>query len=128
MCYIKWCLNGLKDRRGRQWQTTPGLKNCLGNPDTGSPGVYSDSKELLLLLYHYTTSYCIISLHYFITWLKYSAMTSSYKQLSCIPSTCTQVTSMTRPQLVKTVQAIRYMQANRLTRTNVHPSKVIKIE
>jgi len=37
-------------RRGRQWQTTPGLKNCLGNPDTGSPGVYADSKELLLLL------------------------------------------------------------------------------
>jgi len=36
--------------RGRQWQTTPGLKNCLGNPDTGSPGVYADSKELLLLL------------------------------------------------------------------------------
>jgi len=22
---------------------------CQGNPDTGSPGVYSDSKELLLL-------------------------------------------------------------------------------
>ena len=40
----------LKDRRGRQWQTTPGLKNCLGNPDTGTPGVYSDSKESLLLL------------------------------------------------------------------------------
>jgi len=27
----------------------PGHQNCLGNPDTGSPGVYSDSKELLLL-------------------------------------------------------------------------------
>ena len=39
----------LKDRRGRQWQTTTGLKNCLGNTDTGLPGVYSDSKELLLL-------------------------------------------------------------------------------
>ena len=38
------------DRRGRQWQTTPGHQNCLGNPDTGSPGVYSNSKELLLLL------------------------------------------------------------------------------
>ena len=45
-----WNEQILKDRRGRQWQTTPGLKNCLGNPDTGSPGVYADSKELLLLL------------------------------------------------------------------------------
>jgi len=34
----------LKDRRGRQLQTTPGLKDCVANPDTGSPGVYSDSK------------------------------------------------------------------------------------
>jgi hypothetical protein len=41
----------LKDKRGRQWQTTPGHQICLGNPDTGSPGVYSDSKELLLLVY-----------------------------------------------------------------------------
>jgi hypothetical protein len=36
----------LKDRRGRQWQTTPGHEICLGNPDTGSPGVYQDSTEL----------------------------------------------------------------------------------
>jgi hypothetical protein len=40
----------LKDRRGREWQTTSGHKICLGNPDTGSPGVYLYSKDLLILL------------------------------------------------------------------------------
>jgi len=37
-------------------------KNCLGNPDTGSPGVYADLKELLLLLL------CLVRKWWFVYW------------------------------------------------------------
>jgi len=67
----------LKDRRGRQWQTTPGLKNCLGNPDIGSPGVYSDSNELLQLLSNVRPRTLIFPLCIVLTWTS-DTHTSTY--------------------------------------------------